>query len=164
MVLLRGRGFELHDELGGYPAAVFDVDALASGPVADFGGVRVARAGLAAGPGWALSAGRSPGRVDIAGERAAQRLSVLAAEVDLVACAALGEPEGCARQGRSPVSRARGPLELCSFWTTLAVEMPIAGSASAAAGAASPVLLRARTCPGGTGGDGSARSVRELFD
>ena len=55
VVLLRGRGFELHDELGGYPAAVFDVDALASGPVADFGGVRVARAGLAAGPGWALS-------------------------------------------------------------------------------------------------------------
>ncbi len=37
VVLLRGRGFELHDEVGGYPAAVFDVDALASGPVADFG-------------------------------------------------------------------------------------------------------------------------------
>jgi hypothetical protein len=93
VVLLRGRGFELHDEPGGYPAAVFDVDALASGPVADFGGVRVARAGLAAaGPGWALSAGRSPGRADIAGERAAQRLSVLAAEVDLVACAVQGAP------------------------------------------------------------------------
>lgn len=116
VVLLRGRGFELHDELGGYPAAVFDVDALASGPVADFGGVRVARAGLAAaGPGWALSAGRSPGRVDITGERAAQRLSVLAAEVDLVAYAVQGEPDGAFGRAAVQVVDEQGLY----FWATM---------------------------------------------
>jgi hypothetical protein len=51
LVLLRGRGLELHDEFSGYPAAVFDLDALAPGPVADLDGVRGALAGLAAGPG-----------------------------------------------------------------------------------------------------------------
>ena len=60
LVLLHGRGLELHDEFGGYPAAVFDVDALAPGPVPDFGGVRAACAGLAAGPGRALGAWPSP--------------------------------------------------------------------------------------------------------
>src|ERR1700733_15567839 len=81
-VLLRGRRLELHDELGGYPAAVFDVDALAPGPVPDLGGVRAALAGLAAGPGRTPRAGLWPGRVGIPGERGARRLGVAGAGGD----------------------------------------------------------------------------------
>src|ERR1700733_5096836 len=100
-VFLRGRRLELHDELGGYPAAVFDVDALAPGPVPDLGGVRAALAGLAAGPGRTPRAGLWPGRVDIRGERGAQRLGVPGAEVDLVAGAVQGEPDSAV--GRAAV-------------------------------------------------------------
>jgi hypothetical protein len=103
VVLLGGRGLELHDELGEYPAAVFDVDALAPGPVADLGGVQAAHAGLAAGACRAPRAGLSPGRGDIRGQRGAQRLGVPGAEVDFVAGAVQGEPDGafgCARTRR----------------------------------------------------------------
>jgi hypothetical protein len=47
--------FELDDELGGYPAAVLDLDALVPGPVPDCGIVRAARTGLAAAQASVLS-------------------------------------------------------------------------------------------------------------
>jgi hypothetical protein len=41
--LLCRSGLEFNYELGGYPAAVFYVDALSLGPLADFGGVQGVR-------------------------------------------------------------------------------------------------------------------------
>jgi hypothetical protein len=50
--LLSCPGFEFDYEFGRYPAAVFDVDALGLGPLADLGGVRRARCGFTSAAGW----------------------------------------------------------------------------------------------------------------
>ncbi len=75
--LLSRRGLEFNDEFGGYAAAVFDVDALGSGPFADLGGIRPGRRWLAAAaggaPGWAAGAA---GGGNVAGQGVSERLSV----------------------------------------------------------------------------------------
>ena len=50
-LLARG-DLEFDYEFGRYPAAVFDVDALGLGPVADFGGVQGVRLSFASAAGW----------------------------------------------------------------------------------------------------------------
>src|SRR5436190_1310368 len=55
--LLARRGFEFDYEFGGYPAAVFDVDALGLGPLADLGGVQGVRLCFASAAGWLPGAG-----------------------------------------------------------------------------------------------------------
>jgi hypothetical protein len=92
-VLSAGGCFELDDELCGYPAAVFHVDALVLGPVPDLGGLGTARAGCASAPGWPPTARAAPGCADVRGERAAQCLGVPFAQVDLEVCAVQSEPD-----------------------------------------------------------------------
>ena len=58
--LLSRSGLEFDYELGRYPAAVFDVDALSFGPLADFGGVQGVRLGFAPAAGWPPGAGAGP--------------------------------------------------------------------------------------------------------
>jgi hypothetical protein len=51
-VLLSSGGLEFDYELGRYPAAVFDIDALGLGPLTDFGGVQSVWLRFASAAGW----------------------------------------------------------------------------------------------------------------
>ncbi|HYB14471.1 MAG TPA: hypothetical protein VEF71_03245 [Streptosporangiaceae bacterium] len=79
-----GGRLEFDHELGWYPAAVLDLNALALGSVPDPGCVQAACSGLAPAPGRALRAGSASSRIDVAGKCGAQCLGVLGVQVDLV--------------------------------------------------------------------------------
>ena len=88
------RGLELHYEFRRYPAAVFDVDALGLGPLADSGGVESARLRFASAAGWPPRAGAdSAASSDVACQGVSQLLCVLGVQVDLVLSAIYSEPD-----------------------------------------------------------------------
>jgi hypothetical protein len=91
-VLSRGCRLVFRDDVGGYAAAVFDVDALFPGPGADCGGVDGA-GGAAAGGSPGCAAGLA-GVVDVFPQRRVQFFGVLSAQVDFVAHAVEAEPDG----------------------------------------------------------------------
>ena len=92
--LFPGRGLELDHQFSRYPSAVFHLDALRLGPLADLGGVQPARRRPAPAP------GRPPGTAPCApgsGHKRRQRVpqcpGVLGAQVDLVLGAVQREPD-----------------------------------------------------------------------
>src|SRR5579859_2868092 len=94
-VLLPGGRLEFHHQLGRHAAAVFDLDALGFGPLADLGGVRPARRSPAPGPRWpAGSAVGPPPGAHISRECRAQFPGVLLVQVDLVLGAVQPETDG----------------------------------------------------------------------
>src|SRR5215475_4510189 len=91
---MAGGGPELDHQVSGHPAAVFHLDALGPGPLADLGGVQAARR-PAADPGWLAGAAADPaGRLDVPGQRIPQFLSVPGAQVDLILGAIQPEADG----------------------------------------------------------------------
>jgi hypothetical protein len=65
-ILLAGSGPELDDQVSGYPAAVFYLDALCPGPLADLDGVQIARHPAAVAAGWPAGAAADPaGSIDV---------------------------------------------------------------------------------------------------
>jgi hypothetical protein len=94
-VLLPGGRFESDHQLGRYPAAVFDLDALGFGPLADLSGIQPARRGPPPGPcGPASSAAGPPPSAHITRKRLAQLLGVFFVQVDLVLGAVQPETDG----------------------------------------------------------------------
>src|SRR6185437_7349891 len=92
--LVSRRCLEFDDEFGGYPAAVFDVDALGLGPLADFGGVQGVRLRFACAAGWRPGAGADAAAGGhIACQGVSQFLCVLGVEVDLVVGAVQSEAD-----------------------------------------------------------------------
>jgi len=84
-ILLSGGRFEFHHQFGRHAAAVFDLDSLGFGPLADFGGVQPARRRPAPGSRWPASSAVAPPRsAHIARKRLAQLLGMLFVQVDLV--------------------------------------------------------------------------------
>ncbi len=93
--LLSCRGLEFDYEFGWYPAAVFDVDALGLGPLADFGGIQSVRLRFASDAGWPPSAGADSAACGhIACQGVSEFLGVLAVQVDLVVGAVEAEADG----------------------------------------------------------------------
>jgi hypothetical protein len=87
-------GLEFNYKFGGYPSAVFDVDALGLGPLVDFGGVQGARLRFAPAAGWPPGAGAdAAGGGHIACQSVPQLLGVLGVQVDLVLGAVEAEPD-----------------------------------------------------------------------
>src|SRR2546429_5706579 len=83
--LLSGSGLDPGHQFGGHPPAVFDLDALRPGPLADLGAIHPAPWCPAPRPG--RPPGTAPGpprRPRIARQRIPQRLSVLSVQVDLI--------------------------------------------------------------------------------
>ena len=93
--LLCGGRFEFDHQFGRHPAAVFYLEALGFGPLADVGGVRPARRSPAPGPGWpAGSAAGPPCGAHITRKRVPKLPGVLVVQVDLVLGAVQPEPDG----------------------------------------------------------------------
>src|SRR5579859_3004695 len=94
-VLLSRGCLEFHHQFGRDAAAVFDLDALGFGPLADLGGVRPARRSPPPGPCWAAgSAIGPPPSAHILRKRLAERLGVFFVQVDLVLGAVQPETDG----------------------------------------------------------------------
>jgi len=84
--LLAGSRLEFNHQVGGHPAAVFHLDALCPGPLADLGSVRAARrsaAAAAAGRLAGAAAGPAAG-IHVPGQHIPQLLRVPGVQVDLV--------------------------------------------------------------------------------
>jgi hypothetical protein len=78
-------GLELGYQFGGYASAVFDVDALCLGPLANLGGIQPVRLGLASAWGWPPGTTADPATgTDITRKCVPQLLGVLSVQVDLV--------------------------------------------------------------------------------
>ena len=83
--LLAGGSLEFGHQIGGYPAAVFHLDALCPGPLADIGRVQDARRPGAIAAGRLASAAAHPaGRAHVSGQRIPQLPGVPCVQVDLV--------------------------------------------------------------------------------
>ena len=94
-VLLSGGCFEFDHQLGGHPAAVFDLDALGFGPLADVGGVQPARRSPAPGSRRPASSAVGPPRdAHITRKCVPQLPGVLFVQVDLVLGAVQPETDG----------------------------------------------------------------------
>jgi Protein of unknown function (DUF4242) len=94
-VLLPGSRLELHHQLGRDAAAVFDLDALGFGPLADLGGVQPARRSPPPGPCRPAGSAVGPPRgAHILRKRLAQLLGVFFVQVDLVLGAVQPETDG----------------------------------------------------------------------
>ena len=87
--------FEFGHQIGGHPAAVFHLDALCPGPLADIGRVQDARRPGAIAAGRLASAAAHPaGRAHVSGQRIPQLPGVPCVQVDLVLGAVQTEPDG----------------------------------------------------------------------
>ncbi len=94
--LLSGHRLELDYQLSGHPSAVFDVDALCLGPLADLGRVQPVRRCFASGAGWPPgTASGSAGGSHVACQCVPEFLGVLSVQVDLVVGAVEAEADGC---------------------------------------------------------------------
>ena len=87
--------FELHDQFGGYPAAILHFNALGLGPLAYLGGVQPARRSPArAARQPPASAADPPGSTCVAGQGIPQLLGMPGVQVDLVLRAVQAETDG----------------------------------------------------------------------
>lgn len=93
--LLPSGRFEFDHQLGRHPAAVFYLDALCPGPLADLGRVQAARRPAAAATGRPAGAAAGPaGSIDVPGQRIPQFPGVPGVQVDLILGAVQPEPDG----------------------------------------------------------------------
>jgi hypothetical protein len=83
--LLAGSRLEFNHQVGGHPAAVFHLDALCSGPLADLGRVQPACRSAAAAAGWlAGAAADTAGSIQVPGQYIPQFPGVPGVQVDLI--------------------------------------------------------------------------------
>ena len=95
--LLPCRCLKLHDQLGGYPPAVLDLDTLGLGPLPNRGGVgSVGTCSLPPAAAWPpSSSARCPASgISVPRHRSPKRVSILGAQVDLVLRAVQAEAHG----------------------------------------------------------------------
>lgn len=93
--LLAGSGLEFDHQVSGYPAAIFHLDALCPGPLADLGGVQAVRRPAAAAAGWLAGAAAHPAAsIHVPRQSLSHVLGVLGVQVDLILGAVQPEADG----------------------------------------------------------------------
>jgi hypothetical protein len=93
--LLVGSGLELDYQISGHPAAVFHLNALCPGPLADLDGVQTAHRSATAAAGWLAAAAADPaGSIHVLRQRLSHVLGVLGVQIDLIFGAVQPEADG----------------------------------------------------------------------
>jgi len=139
--LLSGGGLELHDQLGGHPAAVLYLDALRFGPLADLGAAGPACPCLAPAPGSVPRTGCSPpARGHVPGQGIAQLLGVLGVQVDFILGAVQAEADRALSLAAVKVIDVQGLYLLGHGCSISSLALSSAWSADAHAGGQVTVL------------------------
>jgi hypothetical protein len=114
--LLSGRLLELDYQLSGHPSAVFDVDALCLGPLADLGRVQPVRRCFASVASWPPGAAPgSAGGSHVACQCVPQLLGMGGVQVDLIVGAVQSEADGTVGLAAIEVVDEEG-LDLLGPW------------------------------------------------